>query len=48
MDFKSYAFTFPKLYFCTLKAMLLHAKTYAFATQNLCFCKWLNNKQICE
>ena len=32
--YKSYCFAFPKRRFCTVKAALLHRKTYAFATSN--------------
>ena len=34
--FKSYAFTFRKLCFCRVKAMLLEAKSIAFKTHFLC------------
>ena len=32
--YRTYCFAFPKRRFCTVKAALLHRKTYAFATSN--------------
>ncbi|PJF01222.1 hypothetical protein CUB97_08280 [Prevotella intermedia] len=32
--YKTYCFAFQKRRFCTVKAALLHCKTYAFATSN--------------
>ena len=34
MYYKTCCFAFPKRRFCTVKAALLHCKTYAFATSN--------------
>ena len=34
MHYKIYCFAFPKRRFCTVKAALLHRKTYAFTTSN--------------
>ena len=34
MLYKTYCFAFQKRRFCTVKAAVLHRKTYAFATSN--------------